>query len=342
MKKNMMMRIASAAFVATMLTTCIVGGTYAKYVSVENGHDTARVAKFGIVTTVSGDLFGTSYAAVADGNSIQSWSVNKETVASDKTDADKPESKVVAPGTKNNTGMTISVKGKPEVSTKITYADATATVNDSTVLDNRDIFLKNGKYTVMTPYTGVVNDDNITTLFKLNDNNQFVQASVGDTGTLYKDAAGAVFADAEATYYPIQWKVNDGTNTTDCANVAAVQTALAIAGTNAPNEAIDKTYKVTWEWAFEDADSANVDKTDRKDTILGDMIACDTTTAKLGDSYVVLNDGSTLKMVRYKELTDGTKVAYTGDTVPTAVDADNVVACLTVRFGARITVTQVD
>lgn len=46
MKKNKMMRVASALLVAVLLTTCAISGTFAKYVSTATGSDTARVAKW--------------------------------------------------------------------------------------------------------------------------------------------------------------------------------------------------------------------------------------------------------------------------------------------------------
>ena len=43
MKKNIMMRVASALLIAVLLTTCAISGTFAKYVSTASGSDTARV-----------------------------------------------------------------------------------------------------------------------------------------------------------------------------------------------------------------------------------------------------------------------------------------------------------
>ena len=66
MKKNKMMRVASALLVAVLLTTCAISGTFAKYVSQATGSDTARVAKWGfqlegtaMTDTFTFDLFKT-------------------------------------------------------------------------------------------------------------------------------------------------------------------------------------------------------------------------------------------------------------------------------------------
>ena len=63
MKKNKMMRTASGLLVATLLTTSVISGTFAKYVTSAEGTDTARVARWGFKdTSVEFDnLFETSY-----------------------------------------------------------------------------------------------------------------------------------------------------------------------------------------------------------------------------------------------------------------------------------------
>ncbi|MBR4020578.1 MAG: hypothetical protein IKI99_04625 [Firmicutes bacterium] len=61
MRKNKMMRLASCLLVAVLLTTSMISGTFAKYVTEASGTDTARVAKFDVNTTVATiDLFGES------------------------------------------------------------------------------------------------------------------------------------------------------------------------------------------------------------------------------------------------------------------------------------------
>ena len=47
MKKNIMMRVASALLIAVLLTTCAISGTFAKYVTTTGSSDNARVAKWG-------------------------------------------------------------------------------------------------------------------------------------------------------------------------------------------------------------------------------------------------------------------------------------------------------
>ena len=62
MKKNVMMRVASALLVAVLMTTCAISGTFAKYTSKTTTSDNARVAKWGWGdTSISIDLFDGEY-----------------------------------------------------------------------------------------------------------------------------------------------------------------------------------------------------------------------------------------------------------------------------------------
>lgn len=45
----------------TLITSCFVGGTFAKYVTKAEATDSARVAKWGVEVNVTGGGFHTSY-----------------------------------------------------------------------------------------------------------------------------------------------------------------------------------------------------------------------------------------------------------------------------------------
>lgn len=123
MKKNKMMRLASSLMVAVLLTTSMISGTFAKYVTEVSGKDEARVAKWGIMMGKDGDLFETTY----DTGNI---------TVDGKTD------KVVAPGTTDKT--TYSVTGTPETDYVISF-------NGNAV---KDVFLKKDSvYTYPENYT---------------------------------------------------------------------------------------------------------------------------------------------------------------------------------------------
>lgn len=109
MKKNRMMRVAVMLLALTLMTSCFVGGTFAKYVTTGNkAQETARVAHWGVTINVSGDnAFAKNYKDAATD------------VEAEITVASSTEDKVVAPGT-NGTLFTMDVEGSPEVDTQIT------------------------------------------------------------------------------------------------------------------------------------------------------------------------------------------------------------------------------
>lgn len=126
MKKNRMMRLASVLLVLTLLSTSVISGTFAKYVTSDTVSDTARVAKFGVVVSATGDLFSTTYVDVGHGN-VPGAGTNLTVVSSDTN-------KLVAPGTKSSdAGLTFAVTGQPEVKVevKVEVADTM-----------KDVFLK--------------------------------------------------------------------------------------------------------------------------------------------------------------------------------------------------------
>ena len=53
MKKNYSMRIASMLLVLVLLTTCVISGTFAKYVTSGSATEQARVAKWGVEFSAS-------------------------------------------------------------------------------------------------------------------------------------------------------------------------------------------------------------------------------------------------------------------------------------------------
>lgn len=123
MKKNKMMRLASALLVLTLLTTCTISGTFAKYVTSGTATDKARVAKWGVVLTMEADsMFSNEYTGTGSAITVKS--------VDDKN--------VVAPGTASTgaTNAKFSITGVPEVATKVDVK-----------FDNvADIVLKKGTY----------------------------------------------------------------------------------------------------------------------------------------------------------------------------------------------------
>lgn len=113
MKRNTkLMRASGILLVLTLITSCFVGRTLAKYVTSGEGNDSARVAKWGVKVEVTGDGFKTEYGKEDTAANIKGSTVISST-----------EDKVVAPGTEGTFGG-VKISGKPEVAVKIvTTAD---------------------------------------------------------------------------------------------------------------------------------------------------------------------------------------------------------------------------
>lgn len=120
MKKNVIMRAACVVLVLTILSTCVISGTFAKYVTEAPAvDDNARVAKWGVTATVAADdLFKSAYK-----NTPVAY--NASETGTDVTVWAKVEADLVAPGTNNAQDNAIAITGTPEVDVSVDY---TATV----------------------------------------------------------------------------------------------------------------------------------------------------------------------------------------------------------------------
>ena len=90
MKKNKMMRAASALMVATLLTTSVISGTFAKYTTNAVGGDVARVATWGFTqTTIElDDLFKSAYDSTTNPTVKNSTESNSDLIAPGTTGSD--------------------------------------------------------------------------------------------------------------------------------------------------------------------------------------------------------------------------------------------------------------
>ncbi len=110
MRKNRLMRLASVLLICVLLTISVIGGTFAKYITLVTAEGEARVAKWGVTFAAGTDLFATAY---------------KDTAVTDNTATVKvttgDTSKLVAPGTAG-TALDVTILGdsKPEVSYSMT------------------------------------------------------------------------------------------------------------------------------------------------------------------------------------------------------------------------------
>lgn len=103
-RSSMMVRLVAVLAVTMMFTMCFVGGTFAKYVTSYSNGDDARVAKWGVSITGTGDLFKETYAtdSLFVGNTVVST-------------AD-----VVAPGTSGDMAN-FTISGTPEVAVNVKF-----------------------------------------------------------------------------------------------------------------------------------------------------------------------------------------------------------------------------
>jgi len=193
-----------------LLTTSVISGTFAKYVTTASGSDNARVAKWGV--EISG---------MADGLFAKTYAKNSETTIANTVVA---EEEVVAPGTKNDKGVTFSLTGTPEVAVKIDIV-----VKGSTKETITDVVLPGGEYTDWTqaPYTSTFNlaDQYNPVVFTLKDGETTLA-----TGTLAQIEA---FLEGKSGEY------EPGTNL-----------STILGGTTG-------TYTLTWAWTFEGNDQAD-------------------------------------------------------------------------------------
>ena len=198
MKKNTMMRAASALLVAVLLTTCTISGTFAKYTTQDSGSDTARVAKWGVELQVIGNLYGETYlnAIVADnadtdGEDTTNLSVQAYDYAT--TDDD-----VVAPGTLNENGLSISLNGTPEVDGQVV-----------TTIEYENIYLTKGSYGVMAAVASdVVTKENFAThgtLYTYDSTTKKYSVAATYTDTTYYTLEDNVTLTED--YYPVEYKM---------------------------------------------------------------------------------------------------------------------------------------
>ena len=109
-KKNWTLRAAVLMLALVLITSCFVGGTFAKYVTSGSGTDSARVAKFGVTVTANGDVFAKEYDT--DDQTVVG-TIAKSVISTDK---------VVAPGTTSNGDfVAATITGTPEVAVRVSY-----------------------------------------------------------------------------------------------------------------------------------------------------------------------------------------------------------------------------
>ena len=120
-KTGKTMRVAGLLLALVLVTSCFVGGTFAKYVTSGVGQDSARVAKFGVKVTATGNVFAKAYDTETDAEGgvkgYDGKTIAQSVISSGLADDDK----VVAPGTAKSNALTVSVTGTPEVAVEVKH-----------------------------------------------------------------------------------------------------------------------------------------------------------------------------------------------------------------------------
>lgn len=358
-----MLRLASVLLVMTLLTTSIIGGTFAKYTSSGSVRDTARVAKWGVEIKTSGSLYSDAYAKGA-GNLPAAWTSASPSADTITVAAATRNDNIVAPGTKSySDGLSFSITGKPEVAVEV-----------ETKIEAEDIYLKAGTYGVLVPATvsdehslKKVMDENTDGVYYLNSaDNTYKKVEISTSfvkDTTYYILTNKVTLGVD--YYPVKYSLSGETSVND---VKAVEIAEKIAkaiknDASAPANSSDYQVKyddisqkfsantdlstdgpkfggekLTWEWVFEENDNNG---RNFADTILGDMIAARGASPAVGYKFVTIEKGSGGGDDTVTALTIGTGDDYTVSKEGTT-GSNNVVANLRTMFDISLNVTQVD
>ncbi len=230
MKKNKMMRLASSLLVAVLLTTSVISGTFAKYVTSDEASDSARVAKWGVVVKADGTLFGKTYLNGTSNPGENNAAENTITVKANSTSL---TDKVLAPGTKNDTGISFAISGQPEVDVYV-KSDFDMTLKGWELAD--------GDFYCPVKIT-VTDGDSSSTVDGVN-------YTIGSTYSTAAEARVAFINAVEELVVNGAVEENEGTPYPTNTNLAGVT---------------DLQKKITWEWPFE------VDND--KDTELGNQTA---------------------------------------------------------------------
>jgi hypothetical protein len=234
----------------TLITTSVIGGTFAKYVTTGGASETARVAKFGVEVTASGNLFAKTYLKTTNTPGTDGAEASTLSVVSASTSDGGDDKNVVAPGTKNDAGLTFTITGQPEVDVKIDVA-----IGDKWA----DILLPTGKYKDVTHYYSDIEGG-----YKEYDVTNYYPIQYTLTQTKKNDTAAKPLV-TKGTLEDVKTALN---------NIKSEDVAA-----NTDLSTVYGTYNLTWEWPYETEKTIEVDGEKVKsnynveDTILGDIIA---------------------------------------------------------------------
>lgn len=124
-KSRVLMSLGTSVLVLSLITSSLVGGTFAKYTSTVAGNDTARVAKFDF------DVKSGTNALTKTGNTINLFAtVNDTGVFADADGKNVNTAKLVAPGVEGSFGLVVTNRSEVAVKANLTITETAANGTD--------------------------------------------------------------------------------------------------------------------------------------------------------------------------------------------------------------------
>ncbi len=261
--KNKMMRIASVLMVAALLSTCVISGTFAKYIKTASAEDTARVAKFGVVIEAKGEAFAEQYEV--DDENLTEEEVGIVGEYSVKTSVEGE--KLVAPGTSGDVAA-ITLTGTPEVAVRVSYGITIAAegweilpeapAEEEAVEIPAEQQQKGGD----TEEETAAGDEYFPIVITVNGTKYAIGTAAEEETPIKAEAEIVLCADLDELIEKVTEAVE---------GASAVYAPL----TDLSSENVTGI-AVSWEWPFETgADADEIAANDIKDTALGDQAAAD-------------------------------------------------------------------
>ena len=204
MKKNVMMRVASIMLVLVLLTSSVISGTFAKYVSEGTGTDSARVAKWGVTVTANGASFASAYHDKDHDNTIVTAAYEASTDSVKNSGADSMN--LVAPGTKGSM-VSMALAGTPEVDVKVSY-EGKFDISDNWLDGNGEFYC---------PLVIKVNDDYVygVACSSAIEFENAVNALIKNYSKTYEAATDLSGVKAESLQISWEWPFETGANADD-------------------------------------------------------------------------------------------------------------------------------
>ncbi len=337
MKKNIWLRLACLLLILCLATTSTISSTYAKYTTQGSTDDNARVAKFGVVLDIQGGLFADTYVDKDNGNTPYEGT---GTITVQTSGTVGTGDNLVAPGTKSAAnGITFSIKGTPEVATKLkidmkevkdvfllAYVDDGSATKDFSYRD----------WTKTTPnafYSESFKAELVTLTNASSTDEKYypivfcLEETVGSDAYSIQGAAESLTASDMSN----RWLVNPGTPAgSGCriygtlGDMQKLFAELSDRMENLPaNYPLDNTFTLTWAWDYEQ--TGYMPNCNAADTLLGNL-AAKKVVDSAGTEHEVASES-------YPINTGGTQGW-------TSISAANY--CLNTGFEFSITITQID